>query len=274
MKWEIGLSTGIAYELPILDVLPAIARAGFKSVEISTATGHLRQHDPQEVAAVRRAMDSLGLRTHSLHAPFGTHANFTSLDIAERRAALEEMAAASAALEMLGGDLFIVHPGGEDPHWSWQRGAHLKQSVESLTAMWSGCRDRGQTLIIETPLPHLLGGQPDDFTWILERVPPEGVGVCLDTSHTSLGGVLFEAIDRLGPRLLHVQASDNRGRTDDHLVPGEGIIDWQRVQTALQDVGYRGVFMLEVTAQGSLDERVFRAATVLRAPSDEDVKPL
>jgi len=263
VSWEIGLSTGIAYELPILDVLPAIARAGFKSVEISTAPGHLRHEDVQNVAVVRRTMDELGLRAHSLHAPFGTHANFTSLDPAERQAAMKEMASSAAALETLGGRLFVVHPGGEDPHWSWQRGAHLKQSVESLTAMWTDCRARKQTLVVETPLPHLLGGQPDDFAWILERLPREGVGVCLDTSHTSLGGFLFEAIERLGPRLVHVQASDNRGHTDDHLVPGEGIIDWRRVHSALSKAGYRGVFMLEVTALGSLDERMFRASAVL-----------
>jgi sugar phosphate isomerase/epimerase len=269
MSWEIGLSTGIAYDMPILDVLPVLAWAGFKSIEISTAAGHLGQADSQKVSDVRRAMDDLGLRAHSLHAPFGIHANFTSLDVSERQAAMREMASAAAALETLGGRLFVVHPGGEDPHWSWQREAHLRQSVDSLTAMWADCRARGQTLVVETPLPHLLGGQPDDFAWILERLPREGVGVCLDTSHTSLGGFLFEAIERLGPRLIHVQASDNRGHTDDHLVPGEGIIDWGRVYSALVDVAYQGVFMLEVTAQGTLEERMRRAAAILPSPNTD-----
>ena len=266
MSWEVGLSTGIAYERPILEVLPAIARAGFRSVEISTAPGHLRHDDLDEVRRVRHALDQHGLRTHSLHAPFGAHANFTSLDPEERRAAMREMSAASAALEILGGRLFVVHPGGEDPRWSWQRSEHLDQSVMALEAMWADCRARGQILVMETPLPHLLGGQPDDFAWILRRLPSEGVGVCLDTSHTSLGGFLFESIHRLGPRLVHIQASDNRGHTDDHLVPGEGIIDWGRVHETLVDVGYRGVFMLEVTAHGPLDARVSRAATVLPGP--------
>jgi sugar phosphate isomerase/epimerase len=106
--------------------------------------------------------------------------------------------------------------------------------------------------VVETPLPHLLGGQPDDFSWVLERLPAEGTGVCLDTSHTSLGGFLFEVIERFGPRLVHVQASDNRGTTDDHLPPGEGRIDWGHVLSALERVGYRGAIMLEVAGDGDV----------------------
>ena len=33
---------------------------------------------------------------------------------------------------------------------------------------------------------------------------------------------------------------DNRGRTDDHLVPFEGTIDWPAALTAIQKVGYDG----------------------------------
>jgi sugar phosphate isomerase/epimerase len=57
-----------------------------------------------------------------------------------------------------------------------------------------------------------------------------------------------------------VQASDNRGTTDDHLPPGEGIIDWERVRSALQRAGYRGVFMLEVAGDGDVAAHVEHAA--------------
>ena len=98
--------------------------------------------------------------------------------------------------------------------------SRLALSVEGLRRVWRACRERGLTLVVETPLPHLLGGQPADFAWILERLPPEGTGVCVDTSHCALGGALLEAIARRRARLVHVQASDNRGHTDDHLPPG------------------------------------------------------
>jgi sugar phosphate isomerase/epimerase len=114
--------------------------------------------------------------------------------------------------------------------------------------------------VVETPLPHLLGGQPEDFSWVLDRLPVEGTGICLDTSHTSLGASLFEVIERFGSRIVHVQASDNRGVTDDHLPPGEGGIDWRRVLSSLNRIGYRGVFLLEVAGDGDVAGHVARAA--------------
>jgi len=264
MKWEVGLSTGIAYRHPIGDVLESIAHAGFRAVEVSTAPRHLDLADVRGLEALRDRMARLGLRSHSLHAPFGHDVNLTSPDAGQRREALERLIRAADALQILGGAHYVVHPGGEDQRWIWEREARLALSVEGLTRIWEECRRRGLILVVETPLPHLLGGQPEDFAWVLERLPVEGTGVCLDTSHTSLGGFLFETIERFGPRFVHVQASDNRGVTDDHLPPGEGGIDWGHVLSSLDRVGYRGALMLEVAGDGDFVGHVARAAASAR----------
>jgi sugar phosphate isomerase/epimerase len=155
-------------------------------------------------------------------------------------------------------------PGGEDVRWVWERELRLALSVEGLTRVSEVCRRRGLTLVLETPLPHLLGGALDDFQWILDRIPDD-TGVCLDTSHTSLGGTLVEFVDRFAARLAHVQASDNHGTSDDHLPPGDGVIDWKRVVAALERAEYRGVLMLEVSGDGDVAAHVGRAAAAGRA---------
>jgi len=260
MKWEVGLSTGIAYAHPIEEVLPYIADCGFRTIEVSTAPRHVRLDDPDAIASMARSIERYGLRVHSLHAPFGHDVNLTSPDPEQRRHALERLIQAADVLRWLGGTLYVIHPGGEDQRWTWDREHRLASSVEGLTSVWTHCRQIGLTLVVETPLPHLLGGQVEDFAWILERLPSEGVGVCLDTSHTALGGFLFEVIERFGQRLVHVQASDNHGHTDDHLTPGEGAIDWARVLSALERVRYQGVFMLEVAGDGDVPASVARAS--------------
>jgi protein FrlC len=270
MKFEIGLSTGIAYAHPLLEVLPFIADSGFRAIEVSTAPGHLRYDDPEAVRAARRRIDELGLTVRSLHAPFGHDLNLTSPDPQQRHHTLERLTHAAEALRQLGGALYVIHPGGEDQRWAWERQVRLDLSVTGLTRVFEECRQRGLTLVVETPLPHLLGGQIEDLAFIVDRLP-ESVGVCVDTSHTSLGGSLFEAIERFASRLSHVQASDNHGHTDDHLVPGEGVIDWRRVLHSLERVGYAGSFMLEVAGDGDLAQHVVNAATLLggsgRAPA-------
>jgi sugar phosphate isomerase/epimerase len=264
LSWDIGLGTGIAYRHPITEALRPIAESGVRLIEISTAPSHLDLHHLDRLPEVRRQAADLGLRVHSLHAPFGHDVNLTSPDPAVRRRSLERLTRAADALEFLGGQLYVIHPGGEDQRWVWDREARLALSVEGLTRVWEACRTRGLMLVVETPLPHLLGGQPADFDWILERIPRDGTGVCVDTSHTSLGGFLLERLHRLGPRLVHVQASDNRGVTDDHLPPGEGIIDWPAVLAALDRVAYRGVFMLEVAGNGDVRSHSQRAAESAR----------
>lgn len=263
MKWEIGLSTGIAYTHPIADVLPYVAESGFRTIEIATAPGHFRYADPAAVTALKEALDQYGLHVHALHAPFGQELNLTSLDPEQRRYTFDRFVVAAEALRVLGGHYLVVHPGGEDPRWVWHREERLGLCVEGLTRTREECGRRGLTLVVETPLPHLLGGQVEDLAWIMDRLPDQGVGMCLDTSHTFLGGTLFEAIDRFGQKLLHVQASDNKGHTDDHLVPGEGVIEWSRVISSLERVGYRGMFLLEVAGDGDVAEHVMSAARLL-----------
>jgi len=261
---ETGLSTGIAYQHAIEDVLAPIRHAGFRTIEVATATAHFDLRRPEAASTLARRLAVLDLRVHSLHAPFGHGVDLTSSDPTFRERSLERLTRAADALQTLGGELYVIHPGGEDHDWVWDRATRMARSLEGLAVMWERCRERGLVLVVETPLPHLLGGHLPDLEWLLERLPAEGTGVCIDTSHTSLGGSLFDAIARFGSRLVHVQASDNRGVTDDHLPPGEGIIDWGRVTSALDAVGYRGVFMLEVTGDGDVPANVERASSTIR----------
>jgi sugar phosphate isomerase/epimerase len=98
MKWEIGLSTGIAYRHPIGDVLEPLAHAGFHALEISTAPQHLAPSDVLGLELLRDRLAWLGLRPHSLHAPFGHDVNLTSPDARQRCEALEKLTVAAEAL--------------------------------------------------------------------------------------------------------------------------------------------------------------------------------
>jgi len=263
-KWDIGLSTGIGYRHPIETVLPSMSRAGFRTIEVSTAPGHLDIDRPDPLEELKSRIAKLRLHVASLHAPFGHDVGFTSPDASHRQQALVRLTRAADVLQALGGRLYVIHPGDEDQRWIWEREKRLGFSVDSLTHVWERCQERGLTLVVETPLPHLLGGQPDDFAWILDRLPAQGTSVCVDTSHTSLGGWLPESLDRFAGRLAHIQASDNRGTTDDHLPPGDGVIDWDRVTRTLESIDYRGVFMLEVAGDGDIDAHLERVVASVR----------
>ena len=260
MKWTLGLSTGIGYRHPIEETLEPIREAGFEAIEVSTAPQHLDLSKAAAWPGLADRIHSLGLRVHSLHAPFGHDVNITSPEPGQRESAFTRLTQAADALAILGGSLYVIHPGGEDQRWVWERDRTLGLAAAGLLRVAAVCRERGLVLVVETPLPHLLGGQPDDFAWILEQLPQEGVGVCIDTSHCFLGGFLYDVVARFRHRLVHIQASDNRGVSDDHLPPGHGIIDWPRFRSALEGAGYAGAFLLEVSGNGDVSRHAREAA--------------
>ena len=65
-----------------------------------------------------------------------------------------------------------------------------------------------------------------------------------------MDGDVVDAIETVSEHLIATHVHDNRGRTDDHLVPFDGTIDWPAALTAVQKVGYDGPLMLEIAAHG------------------------
>ena len=80
------------------------------------------------------------------------------------------------------------------------------------------------------------------------------VGICLDFGHAHMDGDLADAIETVSEHLITTHVHDNRGRTDDHLVPFEGTIDWPAALTAVHEESATTVSLLfEVAAHGSAE---------------------
>ena len=56
----------------------------------------------------------------------------------------------------------------------------------------------------------------------------------------------MEAIETCSGHIVTTHLHDNLGKRDEHLVPGEGAIDWEGVLMAFQKVGYDGAWIFEL----------------------------
>lgn len=84
---------------------------------------------------------------------------------------------------------------------------------------------------------------------VIHQLDLPEIGFVIDTGHAILRGMKpAEAIHIMGAKLFSTHIQDNHGQHDDHLPPGRGSsINWQETWQALNDVGYNGIRMVEIT---------------------------
>jgi sugar phosphate isomerase/epimerase len=256
--WSIGVATGACFDRPICGVLATLHQAGVAGVELGTPPRHFDVWQAGEVAAVGERLQQLPLRAVSIHAPFGETLDLAHPDPRHRHAGIDAALTAARTIKQLGGRIVVAHPSDLVRHGA-DIAARLEASADSLRAVAAACHQEGVQLAIESPLPHLIGGHPDEFEWILRRVE-HGAGVCLDTGHVALGRSWRRFVEVAGDRLVHLHVSDNFGQYDDHLPPGDGTIDWREIAGTLRGAPSGGWAMLELRCPGDDGAGYFRRA--------------
>lgn len=89
--------------------------------------------------------------------------------------------------------------------------------------------------------------EPHEYVRFYKELDDSKHFICLlDTGHSGLVGEdAADSIRVLGPLLMGLHVNDDKFRNDDHLVPYQGFINWDRVLKALADVDYQGDFTFE-----------------------------
>lgn len=248
MTSRIGLSTGACIDRSILDMLPVLAASGVRGLEVSTPPRHFDVLQPGQIHALTEALREQPLHVVSIHAPFGGLLDLADPNPHHRAAAIGAILTTVSAAKQLGGSIVVIHPSDLERrrHDAGARLADCARSLATLAENWP----IGVTIAVESPLPHLIGGHPDEFAALIDTLD-SSVGVCLDTGHTALGGHWARFVEVAGRRLVHVHAHDNRGHWDDHLPPGDGTINWRDVRESLERAEFRGWIILELACPAS-----------------------
>jgi sugar phosphate isomerase/epimerase len=154
----------------------------------------------------------------------------------------------------------IVHlgvPRGQAPGQPADSRAAARRSVEELV---EAARPLGVQIAVEV-IPNELSRAGSLVHFVDEDGAGSGVGICLDFGHAHMDGDVVDAIETVSEHLVAAHVHDNRGRSDEHLVPFDGTIDWPAALTAVQKVGFDGTLVLELSAHGSPKETLGRART-------------
>ena len=238
------------------EMFEKVAGAGFSSVELGfEAKLEEFLRGPGEM---RRMLEAVGLRAWSLHSPSAGWNN-GSADEAKRRKSIEAAAATFGPAAEAGVEIVICHCNlSAEKVAAEDYDACKALSVESLGILADRARQAGVKMAVENlPVYGKIrpGGSAEEVRGMIEGLG-EDVGICIDTGHCNANGRMAAEEARVaGEKLMAVHMHDNDGKGEDqHLIPGEGTVDWETFGGALDEMRFAGPRTFEVVpVNGSID---------------------
>ena len=220
------------------------AEQGIEAIEISPQWPDYKTLNYEEL---KRLSDKYGIELWSYHLPFQVP-DISTADAPWRLNSVEYMCEHIKQASLIGIHKFVIHPSmelGKDANKA-ERMGYAKDSLNKL-ADFAALYD--SVICVEDLPRNNLGNCSDDILELLSA--NDKLRACFDTNHL-LGEDYVTFIRRVGGKIATLHVSDYDFVDERHWLPGEGKIDWNKLIGALQDVGYTGVWMYEISR--SLDD--------------------
>lgn len=111
--------------------------------------------------------------------------------------------------------------------------------------------DRGVMIAFE-PEPGMWIDTTEKGLRLLDRVRHPNLFLTLDIGHLQCQGELpiGRYLRLCGERLIHVHLDDARRGAHEHLMPGEGEVDWEDALRSLYEMGFQGALAVELSRHG------------------------
>jgi len=242
---------------PWQTVLDEIQRSGARALELGPV-GYL----PEDPDVLRGALTIRGLTA------VGSFIFEDMHDPAAHEAVLSIATRACRAIRAAGGNVLVVIDRPSSARASTAGVAHLASRLP--THLWLR-----MTQLIERvagiarehelqPAFHPHAGSYVEFADEIEHLLADTeVGLCLDTGHAAYAGIAaHDAIRAYGSRIVHMHGKDVDPRVHDRVLAdhigfwdaisrgifcplGQGSVDFRRVASALDDIGYRRFLTIE-----------------------------
>lgn len=243
--FDIGLSANGAG--PIFPLIEDCGRAGIKYFELFMGRDAWVDFD---LDLVHRHADDAGVTIRSYHLPFWPDCNLASASREEREATISAHAELISRGTAHGVRIYTVHPGAE-PVDDGERRECIECAKDSLCRL-AEIADRAGAVLAVEDLPRSCPGHNTEE--MLEILSCDArLKSCLDTNHI-LYEPLYDYIRAVGDRLIGTHISDYDLVSERHYMPGEGLVDWQKVVKLLEEVGYTGPWLYEINCRSAESE--------------------
>jgi len=235
--WKTALSTGCTD----LEKLSHFRSCGIDAVELSMRWDLYADVDWQ---AFGQNAAMAGMEIWSVHLPFSSSINIASPDEASRANAVRHQCDLMQKAASIGVRRFIIHPSAE-PIADEERPIWIASARRSLAEMAEYAQKLSSVVCVENLPRTCLGHTADEMLELLSA--DSRLRVCFDVNHllTSYGTTHREFVQKLGDRIVTTHMSDYDFVDEKHFFPGNGMLNWNDVISALEEADYSGPFLFE-----------------------------
>ena len=220
MQWRIGFSTLSLFMRSPAEWTEHLRRDGFNAVEVLCEGPNWPRHAP--LAAIADSFRGRGLEVY-MHSPT-IDLNPASLNRGIREETGRQLHESVDMAVAIGARYVTTHPGFV--HKLMVRAVCREFTLQVLGEAADYARSRGVTLSIENMpcRPTYYCSTPEELGDFRRHCR---CGITVDVGHAILGPAPYTFLGMDGISYLHV--NDNHGSKDQHLCPGDGILDLSRL---------------------------------------------
>jgi inosose dehydratase len=233
--------------LALDDALKTCAEIGYDGVELCLLDGYATtpaQFGTAERAKLRESLGKLKLRISGLMENFSLLA-----DDAKQAQILERIKAAGQLAHDLAPEALPPLEtvlGGKPAEWD-----QVKERMAERLRTWAKAAEEAK--IVLAIKAHVMSAvqNPDRLLWLWHAVNHPSIQLAYDYSHFQVQNLPFdETFTALLPHTNFIHVKDAGGTPDKvaFLLPGEGTTDYGAYFKKLQEFGYRGDVVVEVSA--------------------------
>ncbi len=245
MSNKLCLALGMQLDVPLKEQLLLLKNAGFDAFAFDRA----KQGDSALAKELTEEGNRIGLYCEYIHAPFyGMDDIFHDENGELSQVMLKDIYATIDDCHSFGVKYAVLHAIiGMDNH------TPTKLGLERLKPVVDYAVSKGVNLAFEnTEGEEYLAAIFDRFGSVPE------VGFCFDSGHEMCYNRSRDMLSEFGERLMVTHLNDNVGMTgteltfydDAHLLPFDGIADWDKVAQRIKDCAYNGTLSFEVISKG------------------------
>lgn len=244
--WKAGSANDDVFIEMTQEEMDALAKNDLPYLEIDWPYSAKKTQEEMEEWAikVKNRADKAGIVIWSVHLPFGGPYDISQTNDTLRQRAVElNMNDMILSAKIVAPEKFVIHPSAE-PISNEERATRIVASKKSLQELAAKAKELNIPLLVENLPRTCLGNTSTELLEIINGI--DNTAICFDVNHLLIEPQVTFVKNTKG-KIQNTHMSDYDRKNERHWLPGEGVIDWTELLSALVESGYEGPFIYEAS---------------------------